>query len=83
MYKCSIPTCKYCKPDLAQEGILLALIFSKDKAIEVWEDPNWKTDVVRIRPLSHFPDKRRRDDGTYKKHGTFFDKGDTPEKIND
>ena len=63
------------------EGRLTSLIFIKDKAIEIWDGDSWKDSVIRVRPIRHFPDKRRRDDGTYKKHGTFFDKGDTPEKI--
>ena len=62
---------------------MISLIFHKDKAIEIWEDRNWRTDVVRVRPIGDFPDKRRRDDGTYKEAcGKYFmDKGDTPEKI--
>ena len=64
------------------EGELSHLIFTKDNATEIWSDPNWKTDVIRVRPISHYPDKRRRDDGTYKRASDHFvDMGDTPEKI--
>ena len=64
------------------EGELSHLIFTKDNATEIWSDPNWKTDVIRVRPISHYPDKRRRDDGTYKRAcDHFVDMGDTPEKI--
>ena len=66
------------------EGELSHLIFTKDNATEIWSDPNWKTDVIRVRPISHYPDKKRRDDGTYKKSaGWFADMGDTPEKYDD
>ena len=66
------------------EGELSHLIFTKDNATEIWTDPNWKTDVIRVRPISHYPDKRRRDDGTYKRAcGWFVDMGDTPEKYDD
>ena len=66
------------------EGELTSLIFTEDNATEIWADPNWKTNVVRVRPISHYPDKKKRNDGTYKRAcGWFVDMGDTPEKYDD
>ena len=63
------------------EGKLLLLKIVDGKALEVWDDPNWQYAVTRVRPASKYPDKSRVDDGTYMETATFYDMGDTPEKV--